>query len=113
MEKSEKIEEIQFIIDFESSLEGKPVLHANQMTLQIHDNEAYLSFYQASPPVVVSPSQEELAELRSRVSIRPDCVARLTMSPHFLKKVFEVIQNNLSNFDIHEANERKDNGAKN
>jgi|GEM_PF-4320564 len=108
MEKSEKIEAIEFLIDFESALEGKPVLHTNQMTLQFHDDELYLSFFQVTPPVVVSPDAKKLAELRNRISVRPDCVARLTMSPQFLKKVLEVIKVNLEQYDAIKDNE---NGA--
>ena len=94
-----KADGLKLLIDFDGAAEGTPVTHANHMVLQIQDHEVYLSFFQLSPPVVFGTAEEQIAKLTERGSIRPECIARINMSPRFLKKVFKVIKTNLEKYD--------------
>jgi len=102
-----KTEEIKLWIDFDGAAREKPVLHTNQMTLQIHEDEVYLSFFQLTPPVLMG-EPEERVQLKARGSIQPDCVSRLIMQPHFLRKVVTILTEHLEKY---EAGKEKDDGT--
>src|SRR5262249_19874194 len=92
-------------VDWKNAAEEKPVLHANQIIAQIHDHEAFLSFFQVSPPVLLGMPEEIRKQLEGMTSMRPECVARINVTPRILKKMIKVLQETIDKFEAQEDDE--------
>jgi hypothetical protein len=72
---------------------------ANQIVVQHHANEFYISFGQASPPPILG-SDEERREAMERVEFVPvKTVARIGLTAQRMTEFIRVMQENLSLYE--------------
>jgi hypothetical protein len=79
--------------------------YATNMLVQTGENELYVSFFEAPPPVLLAPE-----DVKSLESVKAECIARVVISPDRMPKFIEVLQKQLDAFNLKKAKKRD--GAK-
>jgi hypothetical protein len=73
------------------------VLWASNFVVQHSSREFILSFFQAPPPLLIDPTEEELkAALKDGYPAK--AVARISLSPAAVKELIGILQTNLDHF---------------
>lgn len=75
-----------------------PTVYANQMFIQHTDNEFFLIFGELMPPIAAGSQDERRKKLQSLsgITIRP--VVKIALSPPFMLRMAEAVQENVEKF---------------
>lgn len=73
------------------------VLWASNFVVQHSLREFILSFFQAPPPLLIEPTEEEL-EAATKEGYPAKAVARIALTPPAVKELIQILQTNLDNF---------------
>src|SRR5688572_1110258 len=68
-------------VDFPGAAADTPLSHANQLIVQHHNEEFFLTFFSVSLPVIWGEREERLQQIQTHRMIRPTCVAKLVLTP--------------------------------
>jgi len=74
--------------------EGLMSGYATNMLVQVSDQEFYLSFFEATPPIMFRPEDADKLE-----GVRAECIARIIVSPDRMAKFVDVMQQQLDTFN--------------
>lgn len=66
--------------------------YANHLVIQRSEQNFYLSFFEAVPPLIIGGPAETLAQLRELGAVRSECVARLVVSADRLPALITILQ---------------------
>ncbi|MGZ5437184.1 MAG: DUF3467 domain-containing protein [Pyrinomonadaceae bacterium] len=68
--------------------------YATNIIVQAGEQELYLSFFEAQPPIILQPEDWEELE-----SVNAECIARIIVTPDRLAKFIDVLQQQLDTFN--------------
>lgn len=77
--------------------DGYPMSFANQLICQIASDEFVLTFGQLVPTALLNPTPEEIEALPETIS--PKIVARVAVTPDGLRRIIQVLQQQLNLYD--------------
>jgi hypothetical protein len=80
--------------------------YATNILVQNGEQELYVSFFEAQPPILLSPEDADKLE-----SVKAECFARIIITPDRLAKFIEVLKKQLDVFNAKKAAE-KSSGSK-
>ena len=84
------------------------VLWASNFSIQHTGREFLLTFFQAVPPLLIEPTEEELKAIAVE-GIRAKAVARIALTPAALQELIDVVQVNWASFvKLSEQREEKE-----
>lgn len=89
-----------------TGVDDLPVQTSNQALAQIDQDQVFLTFGVATPPVVMGPDVEKVREQVERlnyVPVRP--ISRLAISRRHLGELIEILQRTAENFDRQGGNQ--------
>lgn len=72
--------------------------YATNLLVQTGEQELYLSFFEARPPVLLAPKDLEALE-----SVTAECIAQIIVTPERLAKFIEALQQQLDVFNKKKA----------
>ena len=81
--------------------------YATNILVQASDQEFYLSFFEAMPPIILSPEDAQNLE-----GVRAECIARIIISPDRMVKFVEVMQQQLDAFNQKQKGKGESDGIK-
>jgi hypothetical protein len=73
-------------------------LYASQFVVQHTDQEFYLSFFEAPPPIIIGSAEERQQMLDDLDEVVTTCVARLVIHPGRLPELIGLLQKNYESF---------------
>jgi hypothetical protein len=74
--------------------------YVNHMSVQRSEQNYYLSFYEAKPPLTLGTGEEVLAKLRELGEVPAICVAQLIVSADRLETFVKVLQDSLTRLAV-------------
>jgi hypothetical protein len=80
--------------------------YATNIVVQNGEQELYVSFFEAQPPILLAPEDAEKLE-----SVNAECIARIVITPDRMAKFIDVLQKQLNVFNSKKAAE-KSSGSK-
>jgi hypothetical protein len=84
--------------------DGVPLQFANQIIAQVDRGEAFLTFGQLQPPVLLGDREEQAEQARSIDTVTVQPVARLTMP---IARVVEFVQALTTILELHERQQQQ------
>ncbi len=107
MESSEEqnIAVKQIWIDWNAAAEQTSVRHVNQVIVQSHDHEFYISFFNFSPPLLFGAIEDRVRQSEEIEALRPDCIARINLTPRLLRETIKALQSNLEKYEASKEND--------
>ena len=79
--------------------EGLDVIWANNATVQHQEEDFLLTFFQVAPPILLTPSREEMEAIKT---VRATAVARIAMSPIQIERLISALQDNFAKWKMKE-----------
>ena len=67
-------------------------LYATHVVAQQAENETYLLFFQAQPPIIIGDDLQKREQLNALPAVKAECVAKIVMSPNKLPEVIQLLQ---------------------
>ena len=67
-------------------------LYATHIVVQQAENETFLLFFQAQPPIIIGDDQQKREQLNALPAVKAECVAKIVMSPTKLPDVINLLQ---------------------
>lgn len=75
-----------------------PCQYATNMVVQHSEHEFIVSFFRASPPIILGPPESVKDQIQGLESVRAECVARVIVSAGRMEGFIESLQTNLDRF---------------
>ncbi len=85
--------------------EHLPCQYATNIVAQHTKHEFILSFFRASPPIILGSPKSAEEQIRRLESVRAECVARVIVAPGRMAEFVEVLQSNLAHYLSEEEEE--------
>jgi|SRR5579872_3509438 len=86
-------------VDWNGAAQELPLKHANQMIVQVYNGELFVSFFALSPPVTLGAPDNQIRQPENAESLRPECVARLVITPEFARETIRSLQEQLTKME--------------
>ncbi len=77
-----------------------PCQYATNLVVQHTEHEFIISFFRASPPIMLEPLEEAKARALELGKVRAECVARIVVAPGRMPEFVEVLQQNLARYKL-------------
>jgi hypothetical protein len=69
--------------------------YATNLVVQHTEHEFIISFFRASPPILLGPAEDVEEKFARLKSVRAECVARVIVAPGRMKEFVQVLKKNL------------------
>ncbi len=70
--------------------------YVTNIAVQAGENEIFISFFEAQPPILTGTPEENLEILQQIKSIKARCVGRIVVAPNTLHDIIEALQTGLN-----------------
>ena len=84
---------LEWIVD-----EDTPCQYATNLVVQHTEHEFIISFFRASPPILLGTMDEVKEQLKDIQSVPAQCVARVVVAVSRMPEFVQVFQQNLENY---------------
>ncbi len=74
--------------------------YVTNIAVQAGENEIFISFFEAQPPILTGTPEENLETLQQIKSIKAKCVGRIIVAPNTLSDIIETLQAGLHFYHV-------------